>query len=576
MEILLLKDLVKIFLLAIGVLLLFHRIRIPITVGLLLTGIIAGPHGLGLISAVHDVEILAEIGVVLLLFTIGIEFSLEKLLKIRKFILLGGTLQVISTLAVAAGIARFLDMSWNQAVFAGFLTALSSTAIVLKLLQERAEIDAPHGQASLAILIFQDIIIVPMILFTPILAGRSTNLAVELPLLALKVAGVIVLAGVLSRWLVDRALYLVARTRSRELFLMSVLGMCLAVALFTSYLGLSLAMGAFLAGLIISESEYSHHAFSNVLPFRDIFTSLFFVSIGMLLDLGFLLTNPGTIALIVLAVMLVKFNLCGLTGTILGLPLRSTLLAGFALAQIGEFSFILAGFGMKEGLLGEGTYQMFLSAAVVSMAMTPFIIGSAGRLADLILKLPLPASVRYGVKPLPEAEPGYPGEHLVIVGFGLNGRNVARAAKQIGIPYVIIEMNPATVREARSRDEPIFFGDATQEATLKHAHIETARVVVVAIPDAPASERITQLARQLNPDVHIIIRTRFLSEVETLYRLGADAVIPEEFETSVEIFSRVLEQFGIEDEKIGDMAEDLRSDCYRLFRSRDTEDRIRS
>ena len=574
MEMLLLKDILEIFLLAMGVLLLFHRIKVPVTVGLLLTGVIAGPYGLGLISAVHEVEILAEIGVVLLLFAIGIEFSLEKLLKIKRYVLLGGSLQVALTTAAAALIVRMLQMSWNQAVFVGFLVALSSTAIVLKVLQESAEIDAPHGQTSLAILIFQDIIIVPMILLTPILAGKTANLAWELGLLVLKVAGIVALTAVLARWVVDRVLFQVVRTRSRELFLMSVLGICLAVAWLTSSIGLSLAMGAFLAGLVISESEYSHHAFSNILPFRDIFTSFFFVSIGMLLDLGFLLTNLGLILLIVLVIMFLKINLCGFIGTLLGMSFRSALLVGFALAQIGEFSFILAGVGLKEGLLEKDIYQIFLSAAVVSMALTPFMIISAGRLTDLILKLPLPKMVKYGVKPLPAKEPEPIHDHLIIVGFGLNGRNVARAAKQAGIQYMVLEMNPATVREAVKRGEPISFSDATQEAALDHAHIKTAKVMVVAIPDAPATKRITFLARHLNPRLHIIIRTRFLNEVEGLYRLGANDVIPEEFETSVGIFGKVLKRFGIPEKQIQEQVAALRSHCYETFRIQEIKDEV--
>ncbi len=566
MEINLLKDLAEIFLMAIGVLLLFHRIKVPVTVGLLLTGVIAGPHGLGLISAVDEVEMMAEIGVVLLLFAIGIEFSLEKLLKIKRYVLLGGAMQVAMTTGAAAIIAYVVGITWNQAVFMGFLAALSSTAIVLKVLQEKAEINAPHGQVSLAILIFQDIIIVPMILLTPILAGRAVNPAGELGMLMVKVAGIVLLTAVMARWVVDRVMYQVARTRSRELFLMSVLGICLAVAWLTSSLGLSLAMGAFLAGLIISQSNYSQHAFSNILPFRDLFTSFFFVSIGMLLDIGFLLSNAGLVALMVLGLMFVKFNLCGFTGTLLGLSFRSALLSGFALAQIGEFSFVLAGFGIKEGLLKADTYQLFLSVAVVSMAATPFVIASAGRLVDLVLKLPLPETVRHGFRSMPTVDTEPLKDHLIVVGFGLNGRNVARAAKQVGVPYVVIEMNPATVREDAAKGVPIFFGDATQESTLEYAHIHNARVMVVAIPDAPATERITYLARRLNPGLHIIIRTRFLREVEALTRMGANAVIPEEFETSVEIFSRVLEQFDITEEEIQEYVTDLRSDCYRVFR----------
>jgi len=289
----LLSDMVIIFSLSIAVIFVCHRLRVPAIVGFLLTGVLAGPHGLRLIDRVHTVEILAEVGVISLLFTIGLEFSLKTLLQIKRSILIGGSLQVLLTLLGAFAIGSQIGRTFGESIFIGFLLSLSSTAIVLKLLQERAEVDTRYGQTALAILIFQDIIIVPMMLFTPLLAGATGNLGTSLLILLAKAIGTILLVFLSAEWIVPHVLYQIARTRSRELFLLSVVVICFGVAWLTSSVGLSLTLGAFLAGLIISESEYSHQALSSILPFRDLFTSLFFVSIGMLLDVGFLFQQPG-------------------------------------------------------------------------------------------------------------------------------------------------------------------------------------------------------------------------------------------------------------------------------------------
>ncbi len=567
MEIPLLKDIVIIFGLSIVVLFICHRFRVPTIVGFLLTGILAGPHGLRLIKAHHEVELLAEVGIVLLLFTIGIEFSLKSLLQIKKSVLLGGSLQVTLTLLATFFIARYLGQALGQAVFIGFLAALSSTAIVLKLIQERAEVDSPHGRTILAILIYQDVIIVPMILFTPLLAGATGNLGESLLIFTAKGIGIIVLVIVSARWIVPQALYQIARTRNRELFLLSVVVICLAVAWITSSMGLSLALGAFLAGLIISESEYSHQALGNILPFRDVFTSFFFVSIGMLLDVGYFFQQPLLIVLIAAGVLALKTIIAGFVTILLGFPLRTGILVGLALSQVGEFSFILSKTGIEHGLLAGDIYQMFLSVSVLTMAATPFIIAAAPRFAGVMLRLPLPRRLKSGLYPAQEIEKTRKNDHLVIIGFGINGRNLARAARAGNIPYVIIEMNPEVVREQRAKGEAINFGDATQEAVLKHAGIKDARIGVVAINDPAATRRITELVHKLNPVVHLIVRTRYLQEMRPLHELGANEVIPEEFETSVEIFTRVLVKYLVPRDEIEKFITEVRASEYEMFRS---------
>ena len=567
MEIPLLYDIVVIFGLAMAVLFICHRFRVPAVVGYLLTGILVGPYGFGLVKAVHEVEILAEIGIVLLLFTIGIEFSLEKLLQIRKSVLMGGSLQVLLTFLAAFFITRWFGQAFAEAVFIGFLVALSSTAIVLKLIQERAEVDSPHGRTTLGILIFQDIIIVPMILVTPLLAGATGNLGESVLVLLAKGIGIILLVMVSTKWIVPQVLYQITRTRNQEIFLLSVVVICFGVAWLTFKAGLSLALGAFLAGLIISESEYSHQALGNILPFRDVFTSFFFVSIGMLLDVGFLFQQPGTIVLTALGILVLKSIIACFATVLLGLPLRTSILVGLALSQVGEFSFILSRTGVEHGLLAGNIYQIFLAFSVLSMAATPFIITLAPRAADIILRLPLPKRLISGFSPVSEINVEGKKDHLIIIGFGVNGKNVARAARLSGIPYAVIEMNPETVRNEQAQGEPIYYGDSTQEVVLQHANIKDARIVVTAINDAAATRRIIEIIRRLNQKVYLIVRTRYFQEMKPLYELGANEVIPEEFETSVEIFTRVLAKYLIPKDKIEGLIAEIRSDGYEMFRS---------
>ena len=566
MESKILQDIIIILTLAIVVLLIFKRVKLPEIVGFLLTGVLVGPNGLKLIKSVHEVEVLAEVGVILLLFTIGIEFSLKNLFSIRKTVLLGGSCQVILTIAVIAGITYAIGQSVQDAIFVGFLVSLSSTAIVLKILQERDEIVSPHGQIAVGILIFQDLIVILMMLVTPILAGNGGNLTNSILTLLLKGIVVILLTIALSRWISPFLLHQIARARSRELFLFGIIAICFGTAYLTSLAGLSLALGAFLAGLAVSESEYAYHAFGNVAPFRDLFTSFFFISIGMLLNVTYLADNVGLILLIALAVILVKLIIVGFTAFILGHPLRIHVLSGLSLSQIGEFSFVLATLGMGHGLIGEDVYQQFLAVAFISMMGTPFMIAAAPGIANLLMKAPLPAILKSGLHPIPAVVQGAYSKHIIIVGYGVNGRNVARAAKNTSIPYVIIEMNPVTVRKERQNGEPVNFGDATQEAALKHAGIKEAEVVVIAVPSVVATARITALARSLNQGVYIVVRTRFIQNIQKLYELGADEVIPEEFETSLKIFSAALRRYRISEEEIEKIVENIRSDCYNVFR----------
>jgi CPA2 family monovalent cation:H+ antiporter-2 len=360
-----------------------------------------------------------------------------------------------------------------------------------------------------------------------------------------------------ARFVIPRLLHSVAATRNRELFLMTVVAICFLVAWLTSSIGLSLALGAFLAGMIIADSEYSEHALGNVIPFRDLFTSFFFVSIGMLLDPALLFARPVTVALLTLGVLVGKSLLTAGAMLLLRFPLRTSILTAVGLSQIGEFSFILSRVGVQEKLLTADMYQLFLSVSILTMALTPLLMATAPRLAEML-----------GAKRRePEGKGGEAKDGLLIVGYGLNGRNLYLAVKDSEIPVSILEMNPDTVRAERSAGDPISFGDATQDAVLLHAGIQEAQVVVIAISDPAATGRITERARTLNPSAHIITRTRFTSEVPKLFGLGADEVIPEEFETAIEIFARTLQRLGIDEEEIRSRVHHLRENGYAAFRA---------
>lgn len=360
MDLPLLPDILTIFSLSIAVLLLCHRIHLPTVVGFLATGVLCGPHALGLVPEESEVQILAELGIILLLFTVGMEFSFKKILEYKRYFLIGGGLQIGLTVSAGMAIGWIIGRPFGESVFLGFLLALSSTAIVLRVLEEKMEMDAPHGRLILGMMIFQDIVAIPMMLLIPFLDGKGDE-AFNFSLIVSIFKGVLILACVLysAEKLVPRLLYYIARTRSRELFLLSVLAICLSVAWLTASMGLSLSLGAFLAGLIISESDYRAEAMSDILPFQGIFTSFFFVSIGMLLNLHFFLDQPFTILLLVAGVMILKALLAGAAGIAVGMPLRVVVISAFAMCQVGEFSFVLAKAGSSYGLGSDYHYQLF-------------------------------------------------------------------------------------------------------------------------------------------------------------------------------------------------------------------------
>ncbi|WP_337431139.1 cation:proton antiporter [Bilophila sp.] len=561
MDIPLLPDIVAIFCLSIGVLLVCHQIKIPPIVGFLLTGVLCGPTALGLVQNPHAVELLAEIGVVLLLFSIGLEMSGEELMRLKRPVFVGGTAQVALTIGAFMGLGVLIGQTWQESMMYGFLASLSSTAIVLSRLQQKAQSESPQGRLDFSVLIFQDIAVVPMMLAIPILAGEGDTDIWGMLISAGRTLVILVGGWLLARHVVPRVMQLVLRTRSKELMLMTVLGLCFAIALGTASLGLSLALGAFLAGLLLSGSEYSLNVLEGILPFKDVFTSLFFISVGMLLDVDFLVHHLDKVFLFAALLILLKSVLSLPPMLLVGYPLRVSILAAMSLAQIGEFSFVLASSAVNGGLMDDDAYQMFLAASIVTMILTPTVMEAAPKVASFVS--------RYLHLPIDEEAAAQKDEslkdHLIIVGFGVGGKHLARTAREAGIPYVILEMNPDTVSRYGGK-EPIHGGDASKPLVLEHFGIRNARVIAVVISDPSAVRAITAVARKLNPKVHIVVRTRFLGEVDALRRLGANDVIPEDFETSIEVFSRVLGYYLVPRQTIERFVNSIRHEYYNMAR----------
>lgn len=572
MDFSILKDVIIILGLSVLIILIFHRFRIPSILGFLLTGIIIGPYGLSLINASHEVEMMAELGVIFLLFVIGIEFSIKGLMSIKRTVFLGGFLQVILTIGIITLISLGFGLPLRRALFMGFLFSLSSTAIVLKLLQERGEITSPQGRVAVGILIFQDIIVAPLILLTPVLAGNSPDLWMTLLILIGKFAAIIIVLFLLARYIVPKVLDLVIRTKNNELFLLTIIVFCFTTAWLTNSIGLSLALGAFFAGLIISESPYSHQATANILPFREIFISFFFVSIGMLLDVHFFFQEILYIHFLAILSLIAKMLIIAIVVIILGYPLRVVLLSALTLFQVGEFAFILSATGITEGLLSPENYQYFLAVSIMSMGATPFIIGWSPKITGFLLKLPLSQKVKRRLDSIQKVKaqshrlPEEMNDHLVIIGYGINGKNVAKAAYGAKIPYIVVDQDHEAFTAAQLNHEPVVFGDATQEVILNHLHVYSARVVVIAISDPDATRVIVSKIRELSDTVYLIVRTRNLREIDGTLRLGADEVIPEEFETSIEIFARVLQKYLVPENEIGTFIESVRADNYEMLR----------
>ena len=561
-----LRELIIVLTATIAIVFIFQKLRLPTIVGFLLTGVIIGPDGFQLILSVDQVETLAEIGVVLLLFTIGLEFSLETILSVQRRVVWAGLLQVVLTTLVVLAVARLLGASVEVGLFYGFLVSLSSTAIVLRIYHDRGEIDSLQGRLASGLLLFQDLCVVPMMLLLPVLAGSGQDSIFLIVWVLAKSLITLVAIVWTARQLLPRLLHQVALLRNREIFVLFVVLVCFGTAWLTSETGLSLALGALVAGLVISESELSHQIVADILPLRDCFSGIFFISIGMLLNLG-LLSQDFRITLLELLLMIgIKSLVLFAVFWWLYRSIRLGVVLGLGLAQIGEFSFVLAKAGINFRLLSPADGQIFLAASILSMMATPFLIQWAHAWAFGFEGLFNKDTAFNGSRSGEAKETASAKGQVIVVGYGLNGQNLARVLKEVGIPYRVLEMDPDLVRSAKAGGEPISFGDGTRPEILQQVDIEKARVLVVAISDPAATARLVSQARRLRTDLYIIVRTRYVVEIDRLYRLGANQVIPEEFETSVEIFARVLQEYHIPRNVISLQVDLIRKEHYGTLR----------
>lgn len=549
-----LAELVLTYAIALVLILALSRIRIPPIVSFIVAGAVAGPAGIGIVRTKDDVEMLAEMGIVLLLFTVGLEFSLTEIRRIWQKVLIGGTLQIAATaVAILLLVLAFygsLSM-WRVGLFAGFFVALSSTAIVLQELGTRNQLDSPHGRLVVGVMLFQDLCIVGLLLFVPILSGR-TPLSVVPEVLA-KAAGAIGVVAVVSRFILPVLFRLVTRSGRREAFPLAVVLASIGTAWASSLLGISMALGAFLGGLVLAESEYSHQAYAEIRPLRDILAGLFFISLGMLVDPSVLLRQFPVIIGIAALLVIVKATVA--TGAFLAAatPMRVAATAGIGLAQVGEFSFILGRSGLEVGLLNPSQWQLLLAASIATMVVTPALLGVAPRIGSWLATKVKPAHTEEETPDL-----AHLAGHVVILGFGMGGQLLARALRQLATPYVILDLNGATVRRSRKEGESIFFGDATNEDALRAAGVDRARAVVGVLSDSYAAARAVTAIRKINESVPIILRTRYKSEAEAIMRQGATVAVAEEMEASLEVLAQTIARLNVPGNVI-----DVLLDSYR-------------
>jgi monovalent cation:H+ antiporter-2, CPA2 family len=543
-----LLELALLFALCVGVAVTFHRLRLPPIVGFLVAGVIVGPNGVALVRHEEMVRELAEVGVVVLLFAVGLEVPLSQLARLRRTILVGGGVQVVGTVLVGALCCWAAGMGWHESLFLGFLLSLSSTACSTKMLVDSGEFSSPHGRIVLGINIAQDLAVVPMILLIPLLGAGAAKEGSSLGGAGLNLA---ILAAVLvaARFVLPTILNVVCRTRSRELFVLLLATLCLGFAVITARLGLSLALGAFLAGILLADSDHHSQAAAEVEPFRDAFASLFFVSIGMLFDWRAIAAAPWAVGIALVAVLAGKAAVVMLAARRLGQPFWVRLRAGLTLAQVGEFSFVLVQLGKQENVLADSAERIFVVVAVMSIASTPLLYG-LGRHLALRARGQGEGARGQGDDKL--------HDHAIVVGYGPTGRAVVKGLQGLGIPAIVSEMNAATVKTEKARGVPILLGDATRVAVLRSMGIERARLIVLAVNDGAACARIAQLSRQIAPQVHVLARSAYIAEAEGLRRAGAHEVVPQELEASVEMLVRTLRRFLVADDEIGRQVREVR------------------
>ncbi len=545
------RDVLIIFFLSIPIVFIFRRLKLPPLLGFLVTGALIGPAGFGHIQDKEQNEILAEIGVTLLLFFVGLEFSFDHFARMKRQTLLGGSLQIAVTVFAGCVVGYLLGWNLTRGIFFGLLITLSSTAVVLSTLSNNRLMESVPGRVSTAILILQDLAFIPIMALLPLfkMKGEVSPLR-ELAIEAAEAASLMIAVYLFSRFLAKPLFWHITRTRSRELFVITIIAFSLGLAWVTNYLGFSFALGAFLAGLMVGVTEYHYQALAEIQPFHFCFNSLFFVSIGMLLDLDFIVQHWLLLLFLLIFIPGLKSIVTTVVLALTGLPLRIAIMVGIFLAQIGEFSFILASVGENLGIIPDFLYHLLIATAVIAMMVTPVMIPRAHAIAGWICRLP--GIRRLAEKPkesLMEEKVEELENHVIICGFGPLGQTFANLLHQHNIPFLVLELNPETIEKIRAKQRPAFFGDGASEEILFRSGIEKARMLAITVPDFLNAAAIIQQARKLNPGIRIITRAKYRNEVEKLYAAGADIVISEELEGGVEMARYSLKEMGLAPEE---------------------------
>lgn len=553
---------------AVIVLLIFNKLKLPSMIGLFLTGIILG----FFIKSTTAISAISELGVIFLLFIIGLEFSAEKFSAIKHYALIGGLLQVVLTTLIVALIAFAVGVPINQAIFMGFLVCFSSTAIVMKIMQKKGLNHTLKGKVTLGILIFQDLAVIVVLLLTPILGGMTIDLS-NLPSLLISVVGLIIVIAVGGIWAVPKALEEAASTKNRDLFMLLILFICLGTTYITTRLGIGPELGAFIAGLLISNTEYSHQTLGYIQPFQDVFMSLFLISIGLMINVEYFLYNIVIILLLAACIILIKFIATFITGRILHLKIPDIVGISILLSQIGEFSFVLATEGMKYGLLTADMFTGFLTISIITMSATPFFKDHMDKISEILEKLPyFKDHTHDGEINFTNRRSEYPelkselNNHVIIVGLGLTGKNIAFSCEHMNVPYVCVDYDPIVVEREKLSGVPVIYGDGFSESVLKELKVTSANCLIVTTSNQDHLEAIVDAAKRLNPNIHVIVRTRYVKNVDKLYDAGADEVIPEEFETSIIMFRLVMDYYNKDMGEINTVLQELRGERYQTLR----------
>lgn len=543
---------------------LFRRLNLPPVLGYLLVGTIIGPHALDLVEGFDGVQHLAEFGVVFLMFSIGLEFSLPKLYAMKRIVFGLGFLQVILTLGVVNLVVMSLGLPWQAGVALGGALAMSSTAVLTKLLTDRLELDAPHGREVMGVLLFQDLAVVPLLILIPSFSKSPEQMAMMMGLALLKATVVLSLVLFFGQRLMRKWFYIVARGKSAELFMLNVLLITLGLAWLTELAGLSLALGAFVAGMLISETEYRHQVEEDIKPFRDVLMGLFFVTIGMMLDVPLVLNNIGLVLAVLVSLLLVKFALVAGISRFFGSPPSTAMRSGLWLCAGGEFGFVLLSEIRGLHMVPSLAMQVVLASLVITMLLAPIIVHYSDR---LVLRFAASEWLMRSMElTMIAAQTMSTEKHAVICGFGRSGQHLARFLVQEDVSYIALDLDPERVREAAAAGETVVYGDATRRETLIAAGIKRASVVIVTFADTRSAEKVLHHLQEMRPELPVVVRTLDEKDFESLHRQGAAEVVPESLEASMMLASHALIHLGVPINRVLKRIRQTRSARYRTLR----------